>query len=91
MVRYADDFVILCRTEDEARAALREVDAWVTANGLTLHPDKTRIVDADNRARALTSWATGSRRATRFVRKKSLSSAQGQDAGQDGRTQGRQP
>ncbi len=45
MVRYADDFVILCRTEAEARAALRQVEAWVTANGLTLHPDKTRVGD----------------------------------------------
>ena len=44
MVRYADDFVILCRTEDEARRALSLVQAWVAENGLTLHPTKTRIV-----------------------------------------------
>jgi len=44
MVRYADDFVILCRSEGEALAALRQVAAWVVANGLTLHPDKTRVV-----------------------------------------------
>ena len=46
MVRYADDFVILCCTEAEATAALRQVSAWVAANGLTLHPDKTRIGDS---------------------------------------------
>lgn len=46
MVRYADDFVLLCRTESEAKAALARVQAWVGENGLTLHPDKTRIVDA---------------------------------------------
>ncbi len=46
MVRYADDFVILCRTADEAERALELVQAWVTDNGLTLHPTKTRIVDA---------------------------------------------
>ena len=46
MVRYADDFVILCRNEAEARAALAEVQAWTTSAGLTLHPTKTRIVDA---------------------------------------------
>jgi RNA-directed DNA polymerase len=46
MVRYADDFVILCRSEAEARAALVEVQAWTTSAGLTLHPTKTRIVDA---------------------------------------------
>ena len=46
LVRYADDFVILCRTEAEARKALAEVSAWVTEAGLTLHPEKTRVVDA---------------------------------------------
>jgi RNA-directed DNA polymerase len=46
MVRYADDFVLLCRTEGEARAALEKVQAWTTVVGLQLHPEKTRIVDA---------------------------------------------
>jgi len=46
MVRYADDFVVLCRSEAEARQALEEVRRWTTQAGLTLHPDKTRIVDA---------------------------------------------
>jgi len=45
-VRYADDFVILCQTEAEARAALEATRAWMEANGLSLHPTKTRIVDA---------------------------------------------
>jgi len=44
-VRYADDFVILCRSKAEAERALEQVQTWVEANGLTLHPDKTRIVD----------------------------------------------
>lgn len=43
MVRYADDFVILCRTREDADAALAELRAWVTANGLTLHPTKTHV------------------------------------------------
>ena len=38
MVRYADDFVILCRTREEADAALAEVRAWVSENGLALRP-----------------------------------------------------
>jgi len=46
MVRYADDFVILCRTESEALLALSMVQQWTTQAGLTLHPTKTRIVDA---------------------------------------------
>jgi RNA-directed DNA polymerase len=47
MVRYADDFVILCRSEAEAREALERVRAWMAEAGLTLHPEKTRIVDAN--------------------------------------------
>jgi RNA-directed DNA polymerase len=46
MVRYADDFIILCRTKEAAEAALTHVQTWVRDNGLTLHPTKTRIVDA---------------------------------------------
>jgi RNA-directed DNA polymerase len=46
MVRYADDFVILCRSEAEAHAALAEVQDWAASAGLQLHPTKTRIVDA---------------------------------------------
>jgi RNA-directed DNA polymerase len=46
LVRYADDFVILCRSRAEADQALALVQTWVAENGLTLHPHKTKIVDA---------------------------------------------
>ena len=46
MVRYADDFVVLGRTKEEAESALAVVQQWTVAAGLTLHPEKTRIVDA---------------------------------------------
>jgi RNA-directed DNA polymerase len=46
MVRYADDFVILCHTREQAEAALWDIQQWVRSAGLTLHPEKTRIVDA---------------------------------------------
>jgi RNA-directed DNA polymerase len=46
MVRYADDFVILCRSREEAEAALDAVRRAVEARGLALHPDKTRVVNA---------------------------------------------
>jgi RNA-directed DNA polymerase len=36
MVRYADDFVILCASEAKAQAGVHQVSAWVNANGLTL-------------------------------------------------------
>jgi RNA-directed DNA polymerase len=45
MVRYADDFVVLCRSEAEAARALAAIAAWTAQAGLVLHPDKTRLVD----------------------------------------------
>jgi len=49
MVRYADDFVVLCANQQEAQKALEEIIHWVEENGLQLHPTKTRIVDASQR------------------------------------------
>lgn len=48
MTRYADDFVVMCRTEIEAQNALETIRIWTKEVGLTLHPTKTKIVDADN-------------------------------------------
>ena len=45
MVRYADDFVVLCRTAQQAQAALEEVKSWVEQNGLRLNADKTHVGD----------------------------------------------
>ena len=45
MVRYADDFVVLCRSREEAERALAMVQGWVEEAGLKLHADKTRIVN----------------------------------------------
>jgi RNA-directed DNA polymerase len=46
MVRYADDFVVLCREPAEAQAALAVLRQWTAQAGLLLHPTKTRVVDA---------------------------------------------
>jgi RNA-directed DNA polymerase len=46
MVRYADDFVILCRSPEDAQRALETVSQWTATAELTLHPTKTRIVNA---------------------------------------------
>jgi RNA-directed DNA polymerase len=46
MVRYADDSVVLCRSEAEARGTLEQVRQWTASAGLKLHPVKTRMVDA---------------------------------------------
>jgi RNA-directed DNA polymerase len=45
LVRYADDFVVICRSEAEARAAQRLAGEVFTGLGLELHPEKTRVVD----------------------------------------------
>ena len=45
LVRYADDFVIMCRTPAQAEAALEHARAILASMGLELHPDKTRVVD----------------------------------------------
>lgn len=44
LVRYADDFVIACRTQRQAAEALLRVQAILASMGLALHPDKTRVV-----------------------------------------------
>lgn len=72
MVRYADDFVILCRTEGEAQAALRDVQAWVAANGLTLHPDKTKLGDCRQPGQGFDFLGYRFEAGQRLVRKKSL-------------------
>ncbi len=46
LVRYADDFVILCKTPQEAEQARQKAQQTLAEMGLQLHPEKTRIVDA---------------------------------------------
>jgi RNA-directed DNA polymerase len=46
IIRYADDFIILCQSQEQAQQALQDVRQWVEQAGLILHPTKTRIVDA---------------------------------------------
>ncbi|MDQ6852380.1 MAG: group II intron reverse transcriptase/maturase [Actinomycetota bacterium] len=45
LVRYADDFVVLCSTPSQAEQAHRRATAIMADLGLQLHPDKTRVVD----------------------------------------------
>lgn len=49
MVRYADDFVVLCESEQEAKEVLEQIRQWVEQAGLILHPTKTRILDASQK------------------------------------------
>jgi len=45
MTRYADDFVVQCRSAAQAAQALALIKRWMETNGLELHPEKTRIVE----------------------------------------------
>jgi len=45
LVRYADDGVVLCRSQRQAGAALAAVGEILASLGLRLHPEKTRVVD----------------------------------------------
>ena len=45
LVRYADDFVVACHTRRQADEALLRVKAVLESMGLTLHPEKTRVVE----------------------------------------------
>jgi len=70
MVRYADDFVILCRSPEEAARALAVVQEWTAKADLTLHPEKTKIVDATKEAVDFLGYRF--KRGHRFPRPKSL-------------------
>lgn len=72
MVRYADDFVILCQSRKEAEMALSVVRDWVDANGLTLHPDKTHVGDSRQVGEGFDFLGYRFEAGRRWVRKKSL-------------------
>lgn len=74
MVRYADDFIVLCRTREEADAVLAFLREWTVAAGLTLHPTKTRIVNAQDEGFDFLGWHF--RGGKKWPRKKSLQKLQ---------------
>jgi len=72
MVRYADDFVILCRHPSEAQNALVAAKEWVERHGLSLHPDKTHIGDCRIKGQGFDFLGYHFEAGKRWVRKKSL-------------------
>jgi len=54
LIRYADDFVVMCRTEEKAKAAKEEVEAILKRLKLRLHPGKTRIVNPSRKGETFT-------------------------------------
>jgi RNA-directed DNA polymerase len=61
MVRYADDFVVLCRTAEQRKPRSRSEELG-EQNGLRLNVDKTHVGIVGKKGRALSFWAIASRR-----------------------------
>jgi RNA-directed DNA polymerase len=74
MVRYADDFVVLCRSKEEAHRVLEMLRQWTTEAGLTLHSTKTRIVHASTDGFDFLGWHF--RGGKKWPRQKSLQKLQ---------------
>jgi len=72
MVRYADDFVVLCTSMEKAQEALALIQAFVNENGLTLHPDKTHVGDCRIEGQGFEFLGYRFEAGRRLVRKKSL-------------------
>ncbi|WFP48911.1 group II intron reverse transcriptase/maturase [Methylomonas sp. EFPC3] len=72
LVRYADDFVILCQSREEAERALESVRVWMAENDLNLHPDKTHIGDCREPGQGFEFLGYRFEAGRRTVRRKSL-------------------
>jgi RNA-directed DNA polymerase len=72
MVRYADDFVVLCQSQEEAQNALALAQQWVDDKGLILHPDKTHVGNCLVKGQGFEFLGYRFEAGKRWVRKKSL-------------------
>jgi RNA-directed DNA polymerase len=71
MTRYADDFVVLCQTAQQAQQALADIQRWVESNGLKLHPEKTHIGDCRVQGQGFEFLGYRFEAGRRWVRRKS--------------------
>jgi RNA-directed DNA polymerase len=88
MVRYADDFVVLCKSREEAEAALAEIRRWVAENGLRLSPTKTHLGDCRQPGEGFEFLGYRFEAGRRWVRKKSLARFKDNIRAKTGRTRG---
>ena len=88
MVRYADDFVVLCQTAEEAQAGLAKVQTWVEENGLTLNPDKTHVGDCREQGQGFDFLGYRFEAGQRWVRRKSMQAMRDRIRAKTGRTRG---
>ena len=88
MIRYADDFVIMCRDETESHHALHHVQQLITERGLVLHPEKTRVVDTELPGQGFDFLGYHFEGGKRWPRKKSLKKLKDTIRAQTGRSNG---
>lgn len=72
MIRYADDFVILTKSQSEAERMLECVKKWTAENELTLHPDKTHMGDCSQEGQGFDFLGYRFENKKRWIRKKSI-------------------
>jgi RNA-directed DNA polymerase len=88
MIRYADDFVVMCSTAEAAQSALAEIGVWVSQNGLRLHPDKTHVGDCSVPGQGFEFLGYRFEAGKRWVRNKSLKSLRERIRARTKRTRG---
>ena len=88
MVRYADDFVVLCQSAEQARAGLAEVQTWVQAKALSLNPDKTHVGDCREEGQGFDFLGYRFEAGQRRVRRQSLTAIRDRIRARTGRTRG---
>src|SRR5262245_33076619 len=88
MVRYGDDFVVLCRSVSEAQAALAEVKVWVEANGLSLNLEKSHVGDCREPGQGFEFLGYRFEAGRRWVRPKSIKALRDRIRAKTRRTRG---
>jgi RNA-directed DNA polymerase len=88
VVRYADDFVVMCKSREVAEAALEEIRQWVAENGLRLSPAKTHVGDCRQLGEGFEFLGYRFEAGRRRVRKKSLDRFKDKIRAKTGRTRG---
>lgn len=74
VVRYADDFVVLCTSRERAEEGLSLIQEWVKSNGLELHPQKTKVGDCRVEGEGFEFLGYRFESGNRWIRNKSLMS-----------------
>ncbi len=74
LVRYADDLVVMCKSQEAAEEVMEYLRKWTGEAGLILHPTKTRIANALEEGFEFLGWEF--RGGKKWPRKKSLGKLQ---------------